>query len=328
MTFRILAVLALLAFAGCGSSDPGPEAEAAGADAVTIEHKFGTTEIPPNPERVVTVGFSEQDAVLALGIVPVGEREFLGGYEYRDRPWAQDALGGEQPASIGGEEINFERVAAQRPDVIIGVNSGMTEDEYDRLSRIAPTVAQSDEHIDFGVPWQEQTLTIGKALGRDAEARKLVDEIEAQFAQARARHPELDASFIMAYGGKGEFGAHASGDYRVGFFSDLGLRTPERIDELAGEGFFIDLDEEQFRLLDQDVVVLFGSREDIENDPVFERLDAFEQERVVYLDLTDQFAGALGFASPLSLPYLLEEAVPKLAAAADGDPSTTEPDPA
>ena len=325
MTFRILAVLALLAFAaGCGSSDPAAEP---GSGAVSIEHKFGTTEIPADPERVVTIGFSEQDTVLALGVVPVGEREFTGGYKYRERPWAQEALNGEQPASVGAEEINFERVAAQRPDVIIGVNSGMTKDEYDRLSRIAPTVAQSDEHIDFGVPWQEQALTVGKALGREAEAQQLVDDVEAQFAQAREEHPEFDTSFLMAYGGKGEFGAHASGDYRVGFFTDLGFKSAPKIDELAGDSFFIDLDEEQFRLLDQDVVVMFGERDEVEQDPVLGRLPAFREGRVVYLDLTDQIAGALGFASPLSLPYLLDEAVPKLAAAADGDPSTTEPDP-
>ena len=41
----------------------------------------------------------------------------------------------------------------------------------------------------------------------------------------------------------------------------------------------------------------------------------------------DQFAGALGFSCPLSLPFLLDEAVPKLAAALDGDPDTTEPEP-
>ena len=46
---------------------------------------------------------------------------------------------------------------------------------------------------------------------------------------------------------------------------------------------------------------------------------------MIYLDLTDQFAGALGFASALSLPYLLDEAEPALTAAVDGDPKTAVP---
>jgi iron complex transport system substrate-binding protein len=328
---RAAAVAAALTVAGCGGDDTdttGSAPVAAGEFPVTIEHKFGSTEIEAPPERVVTVGYTEQDVVLALGVNPVGTREFLGGYAYERRPWAREALGGSQPAAVGAEEIDFERVAAQRPDLIIGVNSGMSKADYDKLSRIAPTVAQSDEFIDFGVPWQEQTLTIGRALGREQRARKVVDDVEAQFAQAREEHPEFaGAGLVMAYGTGGDFGAHSSQDYRLGFFEDLGFRSPPRVDELAGEAFFVDFDEEHFRLMDQDVVVMFGKRDDVTSDPVFARLDAVAEERVVYVDLDDQFAGALGFSSPLSLPYLLDEAVPKLAAAIDGDPQTTEPEP-
>jgi ABC-type Fe3+-hydroxamate transport system substrate-binding protein len=325
----VAALAAIVALAGCGSEDAEPSSGGGQPGfPVTIEHKFGTTEIAAAPERVVTVGFTEQDMVLALGVEPVGIREFLGGYAFRERPWAQGLIDGPPPAAVGGQEIDFERVAAQRPDLIIGVNSGMSKADYDKLSRIAPTVAQSDEFIDFGVPWQDQTLTIGRALGREQRARKVVDDVEAQFAQAREDHPEFaGAGLVMAYGTRGDFGAHSSQDYRLGFFEDLGFRSPPRVDELAGDGFFVDFDEEHFRLMDQDVVVLFGKRDDVTSDPVFARLDAVASERVVYVDLVDRFAGALGFSSPLSLPYLLDEAVPKLAAAIDGDPKTTAPEP-
>jgi iron complex transport system substrate-binding protein len=326
-----LAVAAALALSACGDDEPEPSGnpQATGeAFPVAIEHKFGTTTIEAAPERVVSVGYTEQDMLLALGVEPVGTREFLGGYAYKQRPWAQDALGGSQPAPVGGEEIDFERVAAQWPDLIIGVNSGMSEADYKTLSKIAPTVAQSDEFIDFGVPWQEQTLTVGRALGREEQARALVDDVEARFAQAREGHPELvGASVIMAYGTKGDFGAHSSQDYRLGFFEDLGLESPDRVDALAGDSFFVDFDEEHFRLMEQDVVVMFGTRDDVTADPVFRRLDAVREDRVVYIDLEDQFAGALGFSSPLSLPYLIDEALPKLAAAVDGDPDTTAPEP-
>jgi iron complex transport system substrate-binding protein len=328
---RAAALVAALTLAACGS-DESPETGGGSAqDAtfpVTIEHKFGTTAIESAPERVVTVGYTEQDIVLALGVKPVGTREFLGGYAYKERPWAQEALGGSDPATVGAEEINFERVAAQRPDLIIGVNSGMSESDYKTLSRIAPTVAQTDEFIDFGVPWQDQTMTIGRALGREEQAQRLVDDVEGRFAQAREEHPELvGSSLIMAYGTKGDVGAHSSQDYRLGFFEDLGLRSPAQVDELAGKSFFVDFDEEHFRLMEQDVVVMFGKRDDVTADPVFRRLEAVREERVVYLDLEDQFAGALGFSSPLSLPYLIDEAVPKLASAVDGDPATKAPEP-
>ena len=75
--------------------------------------------------------------------------------------------------------------------------------------------------------------------------------------------------------------------------------------------------------MDQDLVVMYGAQKDILANPVFKRLDAVEEDRVIYLDLTDQFAGALGFASALSLPYLVDEAEESLTNAVDGDPATT-----
>ena len=124
--------------------------------------------------------------MLALGVVPVGVGDFLGGYEWRERPWAQDALGGAEPEVVGGQEINFEAVAAQRPDLIIAINAGLKQGDYDRLSQIAPTVAQSGDYIDFGMPWDEQTLLVGRALGREERAREVVADVEAKFARVRA----------------------------------------------------------------------------------------------------------------------------------------------
>jgi iron complex transport system substrate-binding protein len=322
-------IAAMAALAACGGRDDETATEPAGGGAepsafpVTVKHKFGTTEIPAEPKRVVTAGYTEQDIVLALGVHPAGEREFLGGYDWKKRPWAQAALKDYEPAIVGAEEINFEAVAAQRPDLIIAVHSGITEADYKRLSRIAPTVAQTDEYVDFGMPWQDQTLLIGKALGREERARQLVARVEARFARARKEHPEFaDQVAILAYGGPDGYGAYATADTRSRFFADLGFKTPPKVDELAGDSFYTEFSQEQFRLMDQDVVVMFGAQEDIADNAVFSRLDAVREDRVIYLDLSDQFAGAIGYSSPLSLPYLIDEAVPKLAAAVDGDPAT------
>ncbi|MEZ4730962.1 MAG: hypothetical protein R3E79_27905 [Caldilineaceae bacterium] len=81
---------------------------------VTVEHKYGSTTITETPQRIVTVGLTDHDAPLALGIVPVGTSEWFGGYPGLIWPWAQDeleALGGEVPAAVGGDAINFEAIA-------------------------------------------------------------------------------------------------------------------------------------------------------------------------------------------------------------------------
>jgi iron complex transport system substrate-binding protein len=321
---RLIPVVLALVLVACGSSSPEQSVSSStGGFPVTVAHKFGSTTIKREPERVVTVGYTDQDAVLALGVVPVGVGDFLGGYKWRERPWAQAALKGADPPVVSAQEINFEAVAAQRPDLIVAVNAGLKQGDYDRLSKIAPTVAQSGEFIDFGMPWEDQTLLVGKALGRSAQAREVIGQVHAKFAAARRAHPEFAGkTAILAYGGPDGYGAYATGDTRSRFLSDLGFKTPAKIDALAGKSFYAQFSQEQFRLLDQDVVVMYGARADIVANPVVKRLDAVRDDRVIYLDLTDQFAGALGFASALSLPYLLDRAEGALAAAVDGDPST------
>jgi iron complex transport system substrate-binding protein len=71
-------------------------------------------------------------------------------------------------------ELNFEKIASVRPDLVLGVYSGITEKEYETLSEIAPTVVQSEEYVDFGAPWQDMTLTVGRALDREKKAGELV----------------------------------------------------------------------------------------------------------------------------------------------------------
>jgi iron complex transport system substrate-binding protein len=327
----LAALLLALTLAACGddeesaaTSASGGETEAAAsAFPVTVEHRFGSTTIEQEPERVVTVGYTDQDITLALGVVPVGVGDFLGGYEWRTRPWAQEALGGAEPEVVSGQEINFEAVAAQRPDLIIAINAGLQKDAYEKLSKIAPTVGQSGDYIDFGMPWDEQTLLVGKALGREAQAQQVVDEVKAEFAAVREAHPEFAGkTAVLAYGGPDGYGAYATEDTRSRFLTDLGFKVPEKIDELAGDSFYVQFSQEQFRLLDQDVVVMYGAEKDILANPVFSRLDAVKEDRVIYVDIPDEFAGALGFSSALSLPWLLDASEDLFAAAVDGDPAT------
>src|SRR5690606_34561195 len=164
MVALMTVLLLTLGLAACGGEETDPdggEAAAGGSGLpVSIEHKYGTTEIKSPPERVVTVGMTDQDAVLALGIKPVGVVEFSGlGLGVTEYPWSARQWGGTRPTVVGQrEDFKFEQIAALRPDLIIGLYTGMTKADYDKLSKIAPTVAQSADHPDYAMPWQDMTL--------------------------------------------------------------------------------------------------------------------------------------------------------------------------
>ncbi len=123
-----LALTAVLvaALPACGESAADEPAAAApagdGAWPVTIEHAFGETTIEEEPQRVVTVGFTEADLALALGVTPVGVRDHLG-YDHANRPWAVDLLPAEPLPTVGDEAIDLEAVAALEPDLVLGVYS-------------------------------------------------------------------------------------------------------------------------------------------------------------------------------------------------------------
>lgn len=330
----VLAVALLSAACGGGAAetaaetDPGQKASSA-AFPVTIEHKYGSTEIYEPPERVVSVGFNDHDPILALGVTPVAVRDWFGDQPNATWPWAQDELGGAEPEVLSVAELNFEQITALNPDLIVGVFSGMTEKEYKTLSRIAPTVAQPGEYVDFGVPWQEQTKIIGRALGKQERAEDIVAQLEARFAEIRDQHPEFQsASGVVGLLGGAEANYHAYGpeDLRARFMTALGFELPQAVADLAGEQFFTPISREQLALVDADVLVWIVNspsvRQELEGDPLYRNLEVVREGRDVFLDVNEPVAGALSFSTVLSLPFALDELVPQLAAAVDGDLAT------
>jgi iron complex transport system substrate-binding protein len=330
-------VVAALVLGSCSSSttsssEDAPTGESsASSDAfpVTIEHKYGTTEITEKPVRVVSVGYQDQDPILALGVVPVGLRDWFGDKPSATWPWAEGLLDGETPVVLPSAEINFEQVLDLEPDLIVGISSGMSETDYQRLSEIAPTLVQTADQPDFQETWQTQTRMIGQALGESGKADQLIGEVEDRLDAEAKDNPELAGKEgTMSYLFEdGSIGAYGPGDARSRLLTDLGMVIPREVIEAAGDQFYSQFSLEQIGMLDHDVLVWLTYQPDavarLEASPLRQQLDAATQGREIFM--TELQAGAASFSSVLSIPYLLDTLVPQLAAAVDGDPSTTPP---
>lgn len=307
-----------------GSDDAAAD-EAAAAFPVTIEHKFGETTIDAEPQRIVTVGYLDQDAVLALGKVPVATSEWFGEHPGAIWPWATDELedlGGELPTvmNLTGEGSDLETIAAQQPDLILAVYSGLTDEQYEGLSAIAPTVAQPAEYDDWTVPWDELALTVGKALGQEPEAQALVDEINGLFEQARADYPELAGKtglIVTPYDGVFVYGPS---DVRGRFLAVLGMEPPAGLVEAVGEDWGGELSLERVDLLDVDALIWLDADTATGSlgGAAYDQLEVHTGGHEVLLNKDDPWNGALSFQTVLSLPGILENIVPQIAAAVAG----------
>ena len=162
----------------------------------------------------MTVGYTDQDAVLAVGVVPVGVGDFIGGYKWRERPWAQDALKGAEPEVVSGQEINFEAVAAQRPDLIIAINAGLKQGRVRQARagsrRPSPSPATTSTSACRGT---SRPRSSARRWAARTVPSKVVADVKAKFEKFRTEHPE--------YAGKTAI---------------LGLRRPGRLRRLRLPG--------------------------------------------------------------------------------------------
>lgn len=315
------------ALAGCGSdgsgAPPSGSASSAGAQSdsfpVTVAHEFGET-IEQVPAKVASVGVTEQDFLLALGIAPIAVTEWYGEQPFATWPWAQDELGDAEPTVLESTDgFAFVEIASLSPDLVVGTNAGLTETDYDKLAAIAPTVA-AVPGTGWFAHWQDQLALIASAVGRAAGGEVVASGVADRFASAAAAHPELAGRKAIFLQGAAYDGSLIASQAGLGteFLTDLGLVVPSEIDEFVVEGEQAYVPVERIDVLDAADVLIWGTESDedqgaLEALPGFADLAAVRAGRSIYTG--GVLAGAIYFSSPLSLPYIVDELVPQLASA-------------
>lgn len=316
-------VAAALVVAGCGSSEPSTESADSDFETVTIEHALGTAVITAEPERIVTLGQGSAETAIALGTVPVGIEAYeWGSDETGYLPWIHDAItdrGAQLPVQFtGGSEIDIEAVAKLDPDLILAPWSGVTQQQYDALSALAPTVAYAEKA--WTTTWEDQIRVIGKAMGKAPESDQEIAKIKAQFADATAAHPEYaDVSFSFVYNtGPGTLGVFFPDEQRVAMVRGLGLQVDPIVNTLpeteGTDSALIGL-ENAHLLKDSDLLFTFYSddanRAEIEAQPVYRQIPAIARGSVVAPE-DQSFVTGSSMINPLTVPWSLERYVPMI----------------
>lgn len=295
---------------------------------LTLRHAFGETVIPRKPLRVATVAWANYEVPLALGVVPVGMARANFGDDDDDGvlPWVSarlKELNAPVPVLFDeGDGIDFEAVAATHPDVILAAYSGLSRADYDTLSQIAPVVAYPD--APWSTDWREMIRLNSEGLGMAAEGAALITRIEGEIATEVAAHPELrgkTAMFVthMDVTNLSTVNFYTTNDTRVKFFADLGLAAPKSVAEASKPGqFAASVSAERVDDFDDvDIVVTYGTMkllDAIKVNLLINRMPAVKRDSVVLLGRDP--LGTAANPTPLSIPWVLDDYVALLSAAA------------
>lgn len=283
---------AVTAAAGCSADKPGTVAK---DGSVTVKHAFGETRIPAPPTRVISAGLTEQDDLLALGVVPIAVTDWFGGEPFAVWPWAQPRLGGAQPTVLSlADGIEVDRIASLHPDLIVATNAGLDSDTYARLSEIAPTVAQAGQDA-FFEPWKVQASTVGQAVFKHDEMQALIAGVDGKFHEAGANNPEFAGGTVALLRGRlndGEPQA-VTPAWRTEFLTAMGLGVAEGPDA---------------------DVLIWATESDEEQGALLAHPDV-ARRGAANIFTGKELAGAIAFASPLSYPVVADQLPPRIAQA-------------
>ena len=319
--------------AACGRSKSASSTTS--GKTISIKHVYGTTEVPADATKIATVAWANQDVLLALGIMPLGFSKQTWGVTDGSGmlPWTKEkvdeltANGAAQPKLFdddGGVKINPQAVNATKPEVILAVYSGMSKEEYETLSKIAPTVAYPK--VAWGTPWRETIAINATAVGKKTEGDTLVADLEKQVADAVAKHPQIKgkaAAFCYtAEGDATKFGYYTTADPRTAFLPDLGMKVPASVEKTSKENasaFNVDISTENADSLnDFDLIVMYGTESDLaamQANSLLSQVRAIKNGAVAFVGNSDPMAASTN-PGPLSIPWGIEKYVGLIATAA------------
>lgn len=289
---------------------------------IVIQHAFGETVIKSKPERVATIAWANQDAALALGVVPVGFSE--ANYGMQDDsgvlPWTAEKLkelGVTTPNVFRDTDgLDFEAISECKPDVILAAYSGITQEDYDLLSQIAPVVAYPKTA--WATTWREMIVLNAAGMGRKAEGEQLVAELETLIHKQAELYPQMKGITVawVNFSAKdlSKFHLYTPIDPRGAFLIELGMQYPESITSQMKEdtGYSLSFSAENADVLQEvDIIIGYGDENlltAVQADPLLGTIPAVKRGSVFMIGNGTTLA-ASGTPGPLSIPYTIDEYV-------------------
>jgi iron complex transport system substrate-binding protein len=291
-----------------------PPSGGAGGGPVTVTHVFGETTVPAPPKRVVSAGYTGQDDLLALGVVPIAVTNWFGDQPSAVWQWARPKLGNAKPVVLNLDNgIQVEKIAGLKPDLIVATDAGVDADTYQKLSAIAPTVPQSGGYA-FFEPWKDQASAIGQAVFQADQMKSLIGDVDQRFAGVAQRNPQFKGKeVLLLQGTRYQDNVVATTGWRTEFLTQMGLIVADSVAPFAvdQQRAFVPRDKIKAVLGSADLLIWTTDSDDDRQALLADPDVAAQQAHSVFT--TKDQAGAIAFASPLSYPLIADQLPPLIA---------------
>jgi iron complex transport system substrate-binding protein len=281
-----LSIIALFLLAACGgteekTTEKEETPKTTEETSYTIEHVMGSTTIKGTPERVVILTNEGTEALLALGVTPVGAVKSFTGDPWYDH--IADQLKDTQVVGVESE-VNVEAIAALKPDLIIG-NKMRQEKIYDQLNAIAPTIFAETLRGD----WKVNFELYAKALNKEEKGKEVLDTYNTRIAELKEQlGDKLNMKVSMVRFMAGEVRIYHKDTFSGVILGDLGFARPEsqNVDDFAERN----VTKERIPAMEGDILFYFtyetgdGKGSELEKewiaDPLFKNLEVAKKGEV------------------------------------------------
>ncbi|PFK32377.1 iron(III) dicitrate-binding protein [Bacillus cereus] len=287
--FMLCIVMLMVMIAGCSKEEEKEMNTAAkGKDSYVIKHAMGETTIKGTPKRVVVLTNEGAEALLSVGVTPVGSTKPRAGDEWY--PHLAKEL--KDTKVVGTErDVNLEAIMKLKPDLIIG-NKMRHEKVYEQLKEIAPTVYAETLRGD----WKENFTLYTKAVNKEKEGNKALDDYKKRIEGLKEKlGDKVDSKVSIIRFVPGDVRIYQKNSFSGVVLNDIGFKRPplQDKDDFAIKG----VTKEQIPDMDGDYLFYFTSDKDTDKtnegntiakewteDPLFKQLQASKNEKVFEVD--------------------------------------------
>lgn len=273
------AALAAAFLAACGEEDDPTNTPTGTPEATTrtVDHAFGTTEIPANPQRVIVTDNNALPYVLELGVTPIAAGTLEGFFDGQDFHPALSSLGADGIVSFARDTPDYELIAGMNPDLIIGASFPLlnrVEGGTTTYEQMAPVVA-----VDSDLPVFEQIRGYGRILGREAEAEALIAGFEGSIRDLASDVAVEQISIVRPFGDTDIFIYTEKEPFTALWLDLLGVSVVPGPEEASAGGSII-VSSERIADLQGEALIVVDGIERLETNPLWPLLPAVQAGHV------------------------------------------------